>query len=137
MGRNFVTLHPKSVESGASVSKALALAYHIYIYIYIYIYICVCVCYRITFILPTATVVGWNCCNVDNRVSRFQNSIKGNKYLAVRNTFKLNRLILNFGIKLSMNIKRENSPAIFYNYSFIKHLFSYLKAMLLYLELLN
>jgi len=51
--------------------------------------------------------------------SQFQNSIKGKQYLTVRNTSKLTSLILDFGIKMSINTNRENSRTIFYNYSCI------------------
>jgi hypothetical protein len=51
------------------------------------------------------------------KASRFQTSIEGNQHLTVRNASKLTSLILNFGLKISVNKNRENSRAIFYNYS--------------------
>lgn len=97
MERIFVILLPKSVEFETSIIKTLALACHIYIYI------TELHSFYLQQLLSAGIIV-----TSTTGASRFQNSIKGNKYLAVRNTSKLTRLILSFGIKMSMNINREN-----------------------------
>ena len=111
-----VILHSKSVEFEASNSNTLALVYHTYVTELHSFYVEQLLSAGI--ILTSTT-----------RASRIQNSIKGNQYLAVRNTSKLTRVILNFGIKNSMKINRENSQTIFYHCFCINIWFLILKEM--------
>jgi hypothetical protein len=85
--RIIVIIHMKSVEFEESINKILALVY--------YTYVTELHSFYVQQLLSVGIIV-----TSTTRASRFQNFIKGNQYMAVRNKSTLTRLILNFGIKI-------------------------------------